>query len=158
MVLFCCSFTLLFDDIYKGKQAACKVWKQGKGYEDKANGGVDRRLGWPGSLDGSPRIPLLLKGPWTPQPHSPAMVMPEAEENSQLSSHRRGKLVMGFSEKVPPYARTLSLPCARISHSTGQKKCKILEWACIITLILLRVSPSQAEVIHSLFWSCSSPL
>lgn len=71
-----------------------------------------------------PQNTSLVKGPLdSPQPHSsPAMVMPEAEENSQISSHRRGKLVMGFSEKVPPYARTLSLPCARISHSTGQKK------------------------------------
>lgn len=36
-------------------------------------------------------------------------------------------------------------------HIYKEKKCKILEWACIITLILLRVSAFQAEVIHSLF-------
>lgn len=87
-----------------------------------------QRLGLPGPLDGSPRVPLLLRAHgFSPAPLSPpAMVMAEAEENAQLSSHRKGKLIMGFSKKVPPYARTLSLPCARISHSTGQKNVKYL--------------------------------
>lgn len=89
-----------------------------------------------------------------PPPSPSAMLMAEAEKIRTYSPFLTGEenLSSGFAEKVPPYAHsTLSLPCARISHLKGQKKCKILEWACIITLILLRVSAFQAEVIHSLF-------
>lgn len=112
----------------KESKLLARSGSKGKGMKTRLMVECTRGLGYLVLWMGGPEY-LLLKGPWnSPQPHSPpAMLMAEAEENSQLSSHRRGKLVMGFSEKVPPYARTLSLPCARISHSTGQKKCKILE-------------------------------
>lgn len=154
MFLFCCSFPLLLMTFTKESKLLGWSGSKGKGMKTRLME-CTRGLGYTWA-----QVPLLLRAHgFSPAPLSPpAMVMAEAEENAQPSSHRKGKLIMGFSEKVPPYARTLSLPCARISHQQDKKKCKILEWACIITLILLRVSASQAEVIHSLFWSCSSPL
>lgn len=72
-----------------------------------------------GALD-SPPLPVLPP---------PPVLMAEAEKRT-FSPCLTGEenLSSGFAEKVPPYARsTLSLPCARISHLKGQKKCKILE-------------------------------
>lgn len=53
------------------------------------------------------------------------MVMTEAKKSQSPVFYRKGKLKMGFSEKVYPYACTLSLLYVGILHSTGQKKLNI---------------------------------
>lgn len=130
---------------------------EGKGMKTRLMVGSARGSGYLVPLDGTSES--LVKGPLSsPQfPPSPqAMVTAEAEENFEPSSHRKGKHSWALQRRF--HLTLIHCLYHVLGYQQDKKKCKILEWACNITLILLRVSASQAEVIHSLFWSCSSPL
>ena len=61
---------------------------------------------------------------------------------------------MGFSEMVPPYARTLSLPCARISHSIGPYPARERYGVAVHTWWVVMQTPWRgtfATVIHLIF-------
>lgn len=132
---------------------------KGKGMKTRLMVECTRGLGYLVLWMGTPEY-LLLKDPWTlPQPLSLLQVWWRQRQKRTLSSVLTGEENSSWAFQRR-FHRTL-VHC--LYHVLGyhiqqdKKKCKILEWACIIT-ILLRVSASQAEVIHSLFWSCSSPL
>lgn len=96
-----------------------KAWVQRSG----SSGALVSGTGSMSCVEGSLDLPQ-------PPPSPSAMLMAEAEKIRTYSPFLTGEenLSSGFAEKVPPYAHsTLSLPCARISHLKGQKKCKILE-------------------------------
>lgn len=92
--------------------------------EDRLMVGSIRSLGYLVPLHLDPGVPFLLKGPWLLLSSHPLLQSwwLQRQKRTHPDSQRKGKLIMGFTRKCPSYAYTLSLPCARITHSTGLKK------------------------------------